>query len=64
MASRYPNCDPEMEWDSQSDSDSQKASSDNGKQHFNILSISHFGGEPLQNIVLLVEEDIPGTTLP
>ena len=39
MASRYPDCDPEMEWKSQSESESEKESIDGGKQYFETICI-------------------------
>ena len=37
MASRYPNCDPDLEWETQSDSESvENSTSDDGKLEFMI----------------------------
>ena len=38
MASRYPDCDPEKDWETQSETDSEEESTDGGKYYFNNTS--------------------------
>ena len=38
MASKYPDCDPEKDWETQSETDSEEESTDGGKYHFINIS--------------------------
>ena len=38
MASKYPDCDPEKDWETQSETDSEEESTDVGKYYFNNKS--------------------------